>query len=168
MFTKQQFIDSIQLETDICKHLYGKMTDPTCLVYRPTEGQRSLLELLQYLTVCIRTPAKGLLDGDWSHLASDLEAAKTVAIDDFCHEMDRQAAWIKEQIGGIDESELRRRKTILPTKQEVLLGPALVNFPLKFVAAYRMQLFLYLKSAGYDELNTMNCWFGIDAPPPMD
>jgi hypothetical protein len=27
-----------------------------------------------------------------------------------------------------------------------------------------MQLFLYLKSCGRDELNTMNLWAGVDAP----
>ena len=31
-------------------------------------------------------------------------------------------------------------------------------------AAYRTQLFLYLKACGRDELNTMNLWAGIDAP----
>jgi hypothetical protein len=30
-------------------------------------------------------------------------------------------------------------------------------------AAYRTQLFLYLKACGRDELNTMNLWGGADA-----
>ncbi len=51
---------------------------------------------------------------------------------------------------------------MLPNKQELILGAALVNFPLKFLAAYRMQLFLYLKSTLTEELTTMNCWFGMD------
>jgi hypothetical protein len=29
-------------------------------------------------------------------------------------------------------------------------------------AAYRTQLFLYLKASGRDELNTMNLWAGVD------
>jgi hypothetical protein len=29
-----------------------------------------------------------------------------------------------------------------------------------------MQLFLYLKACGRDELNTMNLWVGVDAPIP--
>jgi hypothetical protein len=28
---------------------------------------------------------------------------------------------------------------------------------------YRMQLFLYLKASGREELNTMNLWAGMDA-----
>ncbi len=31
-------------------------------------------------------------------------------------------------------------------------------------AAYRTQLFCYLKSCGRDELSTMNLWGGVDAP----
>ena len=44
-----------------------------------------------------------------------------------------------------------------------------VRLPLTHYAAYRMQLFMYLKACGRDELNTMNLWVGIDAstdPPP--
>lgn len=31
-------------------------------------------------------------------------------------------------------------------------------------AAYRTQLFLYLKACGRDDLSTMNLWGGMDAP----
>ncbi|MGE3403305.1 MAG: hypothetical protein AB7K63_11985, partial [Vicinamibacterales bacterium] len=43
-------------------------------------------------------------------------------------------------------------------------GNFLVNSVLSGCAAYRTQLFLYLKACGRDELNTMNLWAGIDAP----
>jgi hypothetical protein len=33
-------------------------------------------------------------------------------------------------------------------------------------AAYRTQLFLYLKACGREELNTMNLWVGMDAAFP--
>jgi hypothetical protein len=31
--------------------------------------------------------------------------------------------------------------------------------------AYRMQLFLYLKACGREELGTMDLWAGVDAVP---
>ena len=34
-------------------------------------------------------------------------------------------------------------------------------------AAYRMQLFLYLKSCGREELNTMDVWAGASSPMPV-
>jgi len=41
-----------------------------------------------------------------------------------------------------------------------------VNHVVGQCAAYRTQLFLYLKACGRDELNTMNLWVGVDAPMP--
>ena len=40
----------------------------------------------------------------------------------------------------------------------------LVNGVLSGCAAYRTQLFLYLKACGREELGTMNLWVGTDAP----
>ena len=45
-------------------------------------------------------------------------------------------------------------------------GAFIVNMVLCGCAAYRTQLFLYLKACGRDELGTMNLWAGVDAPPP--
>ena len=39
----------------------------------------------------------------------------------------------------------------------------LVNLVLCHYSAYRMQLFLYLKACGREELSTMNLWAGRDA-----
>jgi hypothetical protein len=41
-------------------------------------------------------------------------------------------------------------------------GPTIV---LNGHAAYRTQLFLYLKACGREELGTMNLWAGMDMPP---
>jgi hypothetical protein len=43
-------------------------------------------------------------------------------------------------------------------------GSFIVNQLLCGCAAYRTQLFLYLKACGREELNTMNLWAGMDAP----
>jgi hypothetical protein len=41
-------------------------------------------------------------------------------------------------------------------------GVLLVRLVLSGHAAYRTQLFCYLKSCGREELNTMNLWTGTD------
>jgi hypothetical protein len=41
-------------------------------------------------------------------------------------------------------------------------GAALVNMILTGHAAYRTQLFCYLKSTGREELTTINLWMGTD------
>jgi hypothetical protein len=43
-------------------------------------------------------------------------------------------------------------------------GGFIVNLVLCGCAAYRTQLFLYLKACGREELSTMNLWAGMDAP----
>jgi hypothetical protein len=45
-------------------------------------------------------------------------------------------------------------------------GAFLVNLVLCGCAAYRTQLFVYLKACGREELSTLNLWAGIDAPVP--
>jgi len=45
-------------------------------------------------------------------------------------------------------------------------GAFLVNPVLCGCAAYRTQLFLYLKACGREELSTMNLWAGMDTPAP--
>ena len=70
MLTKEQFMQSVRHETAICKHLYGKIPEGA-LDYRPTEGQRSLSELLQYLTSTGTAPMKGLIANDWSQIQSE-------------------------------------------------------------------------------------------------
>jgi hypothetical protein len=45
-------------------------------------------------------------------------------------------------------------------------GATLVNVILCGHAAYRTQLFVYLKASGREELNTMNLWAGMDGPMP--
>ena len=46
-------------------------------------------------------------------------------------------------------------------------GAFIVNLVLCGCAAYRTQLFLYLKACGREELSTMNLWAGVDAPAPV-
>ena len=161
MFSKTQFIDSVQLEANICKHLHSK-TSAEDLSYRPTPNQRSMLELLQYLTTCGKTPVRGLVSNDWSHLQDELLKTAQITYEGFCEAMGRQTQEVKKLLIDIPESDFSEKTVTLPNMQEVILGAALVNFPLKFLAAYRMQLFLYLKSTGTEELTTMNCWFGMD------
>ena len=43
-------------------------------------------------------------------------------------------------------------------------GALIVNLALCGCAAYRTQLFLYLKTCGREELGTMNLWAGVDSP----
>jgi putative ABC transport system permease protein len=51
-----------------------------------------------------------------------------------------------------------------PVNSFFVSGDFFGNLVLCGCAAYRTQLFLYLKACGREELNTMNLWAGGDAP----
>jgi hypothetical protein len=63
MITKEQYISSLTNEFRIIKHLAEKIT-PEQLSHKPTEPQRSLQELMQYLTVIFIAGADGIVTGD--------------------------------------------------------------------------------------------------------
>ncbi len=72
MFSENQYIESIRLETNICKHLHSK-TSVEIPDYRPTENQRSVIELLQYLTTCVQPP---MPKSDFQRLVEDPQGSR--------------------------------------------------------------------------------------------
>jgi hypothetical protein len=59
VLTKDELIASLQHEVRVLLHLASKV-DPAKLEYRPTSKQRSLLELLQYLTIMAPIHIRGI------------------------------------------------------------------------------------------------------------
>ena len=72
---------------------------------------------------------------------------------------DRYAALL----GGMSDADFRSEIDMFG--QKTTRGAFIVNLVLCGCAAYRTQLFLYLKACGREELSTMNLWAGMDAPP---
>jgi hypothetical protein len=70
---------------------------------------------------------------------------------------DRQAAC---DVDSCSDADLRTKFEMFGSKAS--RGSWIVNLVLSHYAAYRMQLFLYLKACGREELNTMNLWVGMD------
>jgi len=163
MYTAQQFLDSIAHETRVCQHLATKV-DPQQLDYRPVEGSRSTIELMRYLTWCVEAPVEALLNKDWSKVSQYAESTNEMTLEQFSEAMDQQLAKTKEWIGGISEEEFMSRSALMPWGAEVPLGAALVDTTLKFISAYRLQLFQCIKVCGATELGTANAWLGVDAP----
>jgi hypothetical protein len=62
---------------------------------------------------------------------------------------------------NMSEEEFRSEVTGFDGKP-ISCGAFLVNHVLGQCAAYRTQLFLYLKACGREELNTTNLWVGVD------
>ena len=162
MISRELFIESIQAEVTLIKHLHTKLPKAN-LDYRPTPTQRSLGELLAYIP-CTAASPHFFVSGDMSNIRASMDKIQADAKNDFLGTLDREVDGFIKLVNSFKESDFTTKQATLPTGQKVKVGTALLNFGLKFLTAYRMQLFLYLK-AGQPELSTLNCWVGVDSLP---
>lgn len=163
ILTKSELIASLQHEVRILTHLAGKI-EPTMLDYRPTPKQRSTMEWLQYLTLMgpalIDAAKSGTFDaaawtaGEKAAEARDL--SQTIAA------LEGLGETYATQLAGMSDADFRAEIEMFGTKYT--RGSFIVNLVLCGHAAYRTQLFNYLKACGREELSTMNLWAGMDAP----
>ncbi len=161
MITKQQLESALTHECDVVVHLFGKLK-PESYDYRPSSGVRSTTELLRYLAMCgiggIRWFESGSLDTWKEHQ----ERVAGMAPEEFPAAMQRQKREIQEFFASTDEEVLRTKEAKLPTGAKLPLGAAIMNGPLKWLAAYKLQLFGYAKANGATDIGTANAWAGID------
>lgn len=164
VLTKSELTESLQNEVRILLHLAGKV-EPSMLGYRPTPQQRSTLELLQYLTMMGPTLVQMSQTGAFDAAAwTDHEAASlTLSLEEAIASIATHGEAYATLLGGMSDEEFRAEVSLFgrPSSR----GAFIVNNVLSGCAAYRTQLFLYLKACGRHELSTMNLWAGIDAPP---
>ena len=76
--------------------------------------------------------------------------------------MDLQKQEIKAFFDSVTERELETKDALLPVGGTQLLGQAILDLPFKWLAAYKLQLFLYAKATGSADIGTANAWMGID------
>jgi hypothetical protein len=162
VLTQTELIASLQRECHILLHLCGKV-EPGMIDYRPTLKQRSTIELLRYLTMMgpVLVPSiKGgaFLVEMWG--AMEAEAA-TLDLAGIIARFEAMGELYETLIGAFTEAELREEIDLFGSRSS--RGSMLVNWVLSGHAAYRTQLFCYLKSCGREELGTMNLWAGMDA-----
>lgn len=159
MISKETMIQDITHEIKIIKHLAEKIL-PDTHNWKPTEGQRSILELLQYLSHIGSTFATMISTGSIDHFAERAEKAKTLTADQFQDAMDRQIEDITSTINALTDDQQQENMNffggMVVPKSYVILSL------LKTLVAYRMQLFLYVKQSGRNDLNTANNWMGVD------
>jgi hypothetical protein len=163
VLTKAELIGSLQNEVRILLHLCTKV-DRAKLDYRPTPGQRSTLELLQYLSFMGPVMVKAIRDGGFDPDAWGA-AQQAAGARDFDQTVDAIAAMtdaFETGVHDIDDQDFRSDVEMFG--RSGTKGSFLVNSVLSGYAAYRTQLFLYLKACGRADLNTMNLWAGMDAP----
>jgi hypothetical protein len=164
VLTKSELVAALQNEVRILLHLAGKV-EPAMLDYRPTPKQRSMLELLKYLSMMGPTFVQYTLTGaqDASLWESATRAADARDLDQTIAAIAAQREDYAALLGDVTDDDFRVEVNDIGGGK-TSRGAIMVNLVLASCAAYRTQLFLYLKSCGREELSTMNLWAGVDAP----
>ena len=167
VLTKSELVALLQKEVRLLLHLTTKI-EPDMLDYRPTPKQRSTIELLRYLTnsgPALVNYAKGQ-PMDAAAIAEATEAANKRNFEETVAALAALANLYPQMLADMSDDDLRGEIMWVDGSQ-ISKGQFLVNYVFGQAAQYRLQLFLYLKACGREELNTMNLWIGADVPAPV-
>ncbi|MGH7533051.1 MAG: hypothetical protein ACREL4_07160 [Gemmatimonadales bacterium] len=164
MITKDDLLTSMTRECDISIHLHSKLT-PQAADYRASPDQRSTAELLRYLSICGIAGSTSMIKGDWKLFTAFRERSAALAVADFPAAMARQKDELVALFASITTEQFATQQAPMPGGSVTLpLGVALLNGPLKWLAGYKLELFVYAKASGSHDINTSNAWRGMDMP----
>jgi len=163
--TKDEVIAQLQKEVQILLHLSSKL-DRSMLDYRPTPKQRSAIELLRYMVnmgpVLVRSIKNGTFDVEgWQAGTAKANAAD---FDQVLAMIRAHEAEYASLLGSWTDADFRGSIELFG--RSASRASWLLELVLNGCAAYRTQLFLYLKSCGREELGTSNLWQGVDITVP--
>jgi hypothetical protein len=167
ILTTSELIAALQQEVRILLHLASKV-ERSMVDYRPTPKQRSTLELLQYMAIMGPTQLtviehgvfdRPTLSATWSPPEAE---AKKMSFDRALTAIGQQSDAYARRLGAWTDADFRKEVDMFG--QKFSRGLLVITLVLNGHAAYRTQLFLYLKACGREELSTMNLWAGADLP----
>ena len=167
ILTREELMSALRQEVRVLLHLAGKV-DPAQLDYRPTPKQRSTLELLRYLAIMGPTQLAAIESGVFDRPSLTAiwgpadAAVKTMTFEEAVGAIGALPGQYARVPGGWTDDDFRRGVNMFG--RQVSRGSLVISLVVNGHAAYRTQLFCYLKACGRDELNTMNLWGGVDGP----
>ncbi|MGI9071466.1 MAG: hypothetical protein ACR2JB_09175 [Bryobacteraceae bacterium] len=110
----------------------------------------------------LRAVKEGVFDLDaWRNTwRTEEAAAKVMNLEEVKDAIGTQSALFTELVGSCSDADFSAEMEMFGKASR---GSWIVSLVRCHYAAYRMQLFLYLKACGREELNTINLWVGMDA-----
>ena len=165
VLTKTELVAALHKEVRILLHLAGKL-DIAQLDYRPTSKQRSAIELLRYLSfmgpTLVATAKNGKFDGDaWK---AEVAAADNRNLEQTLAVITSLPDVYDGLLADMRDDDFRAEMTAFDGSK-TSKGAFIVSLVLGGHAAYRTELFMYLKACGQEHLGTVNLWRGSDAVP---
>jgi hypothetical protein len=160
---KEHLLQNIEREYHLLKRL-AVMIEEKDLDFRQAEKLRSTKELMQYLSGIGSYMFRWMLFNDITpeERLKIMEYRASVTVQNFPQRIDEQVAIIRKYMDEISDEELLKRKVTLPWKEEMTLGAAIINAPVKWLAVYRMELFRNLKLSGNREISTRHAWDPVE------
>ena len=164
MYTKEQIWASFTKEFRIVKHLAEKIPAGG-EHHKPTEKQRTTLELMHYLAMFGGGMFAVITTGDGNAFMDYGKKVGEITLENFAAAIDAQEIAMKEMFDAFTPEVLAEEISVWGQTQSRAL---FVLEALKTFTAYKMQLFLYAKAAGNHSIGTSNVWAGMDMMAPME
>jgi len=158
---KQQLLNSIEKEINICRRLYTRIPSDQ-MNFRPKEGVRSILELLQYLGIIGSTMLSYWQEKDNTDFntffGTKIGLSTAMPHEQFLSVMNEQMVTIKDLFNQISEEDLFYREIAYPWGGKEPMGEAIIATSIKWLSAYKLQLFLFIKLSDDQKLTTADAW----------
>jgi hypothetical protein len=169
MTFKDYIAEAMIRDLTVCQHLYEKIP-ADAMDKRPRDGMRSTRELLSYLAYIGAASVEVYINSGWTKEENVLrmkairEDANKIDPNDFIAILEEEKKKITAALAPLSDEDLLTMETTHPWGQKCKLVEALLNNSMKYLAAYRLQLFTYAKMWGAD-IHTANAWRGVDPKP---
>ena len=166
MAFKEYLLEAMIRDLTVCQHLYEKIPEGS-MDKRPREGMRSTKELLHYIAFIGSASVATYVNGGWAkqenieRMKAIREATNSMDVESFVAILEEEKRKLTDILTPLTDEDLLTIETTQPWGTKVKLIEALLNNSLKYLAAYRLQLFTYAKMWGA-EISTPNAWRGID------
>ena len=159
---KEFLHNSLVKDLKVLKRLSGKIPLDQ-MSFRPKENVRSIEELLQYLSFSATAILQYWLENPdgaefRAFFAEVSEASKNIKPDTYPEVFDKQIELVNNLFQKITEEDLTQKEVKHPAGITYKLGEGIIETSIKWLSAYKMQLFLYIKITTDHELTTPDLW----------
>lgn len=161
MYTKQDFINSFEYDVKIINHLIEKIPADQ-YGFKLIDNQRTVADLIHYLSSIFSMTLQVMRE-------KNMELYKTLGAnyplitpENAVERMNAEVVKVKELLTAWTDEDLNATISMFGGP-EMTKGQMLVDYLLQWAAAYKMQLFLYIKQMGI-RVGTSNVWGGMDMP----
>ena len=165
MYTKEQIWNSFAKEINLIKHVAERLPVGS-ETHKPTEQQRTTLELLHYLGGMGAGILGSIAVNNLDIFSEQLKKSEGVTIETFPQIMDAQEKTMKDFFDSITDEQMNEEVTLWGGWKQT--RALFILDCLKMMTAYKMQLFLYAKAAGNHSIGSSNLWAGMDMPAPAE